>query len=171
MFLSTQCKSPPPFLEMRDPWHRKNNFPHQQHLKARFKHRISHVPNLIQQLMHVNSVTSKSIKFDRSEFKCNFCRIFDSASRIFDQSLTVALYTELYVRRIECIILFIYLFIIIIFLRVNVRENRAVPKDWGQPISFIFSVLRTKLIRLTLVTLTRFPGFSLSRLTTPLVFG
>ena len=56
-------------------------------------------------------------------------------------------------------------------LRVIVRENRAVPKDWGQPISFIFSALRTKLIRLTLVTLTRFPGFSLSRLTTPLVFG
>ena len=55
--------------------------------------------------------------------------------------------------------------------RVIVRENRTVPKDWGQPISFIFSALRTKLIRLTLVTLTRFPGFSLSRLTTPLVFG
>ena len=52
-----------------------------------------------------------------------------------------------------------------------VRENRAVPKDWGQPISFIFSEFKTKLIRLTLVTLTRFPGVSLPRLTTPLVFG
>ena len=56
-------------------------------------------------------------------------------------------------------------------LRAIVRENRAVPKDWGQPISFIFSALGTKLIRLTLVAFTRFPGFSLSRLTTPLVFG
>ena len=56
-------------------------------------------------------------------------------------------------------------------LRVIVRENRAVPKDWGQPISFIFSAFKTRLIRLTLVTLTRFPGVSLPRLTTPLVFG
>ena len=60
---------------------------------------------------------------------------------------------------------------IIMDLRVIVRENRAVPKDWGQPISFIFSAFKTKLIRLTLVTLTRFPGVSLPRLTTPLVFG
>ena len=55
--------------------------------------------------------------------------------------------------------------------RVIIRENRAVPKDWGQPISFIFSAFKTKLIRLTLVTLRRFPGVSLPRLTTPLVFG
>ena len=52
-------------------------------------------------------------------------------------------------------------------LRAIVRENRAVPKDWGQPISFIFSAFKTKLIRLTLVTLTRFSGFSPPRLTTP----
>ena len=56
-------------------------------------------------------------------------------------------------------------------LRAIVRENREVPKDWGQPISFIFSAFKTKMIRLTLVTLTRFPGISLSRLATPLVFG
>ena len=56
-------------------------------------------------------------------------------------------------------------------LRVIVRENRAVPKDWGQPIAFIFSAFKTRLIRLTLVTLTRFPGVLLPRLTTPLVFG
>ncbi|CAH3152027.1 unnamed protein product [Porites evermanni] len=49
-----------------------------------------------------------------------------------------------------------------------VRENRAVPKDWGQPISFIFSAFKTKLIRLTLVTLRRFSGCSLPRWTTPL---
>ena len=55
-------------------------------------------------------------------------------------------------------------------LRVIVRENRTVPKDWGQPISFIFSAFKTKLIRLTLVTLW-FSGVSLPRLTTPLVFG
>jgi len=41
-------------------------------------------------------------------------------------------------------------------LRVIVRENRAVPKDWGQPISFSFSAFKTKLKRLTLVTLTKF---------------
>ena len=58
-----------------------------------------------------------------------------------------------------------------ILLRVIVRENRAVSKDWGQPISFIFSVFKTKLIRLTLATLTRFPDVSLPRLTTPLVFA
>ena len=52
-------------------------------------------------------------------------------------------------------------------LRVIVRENRAVPKDWGQPMSFIFSPFKTQLIRLTLMTLTRFPGVSLTRLTTP----
>ena len=56
-------------------------------------------------------------------------------------------------------------------LRAIVRENRAVPKDWGQPISFIFSAFKTKLIRLTLVTLRKFSGCSLPRLTTPLVFG
>ena len=55
-------------------------------------------------------------------------------------------------------------------LRDIVRENRAVAKDRGQPISFIFSAFKTKLIRLTLVTLARFPGVSLPRLTTPLVF-
>ena len=51
------------------------------------------------------------------------------------------------------------------------KENIDVYIDWGQPISFIFSAFKTKLIRLTLVTLTIFPGFSLSRLTTPVVFG
>ena len=51
------------------------------------------------------------------------------------------------------------------------KENVDVYIDWGQPISFIFSAFKTKLIRLTLVTLTIYPGFSLSRLTTPLVFG
>ena len=56
-------------------------------------------------------------------------------------------------------------------LRVIVRENRAVPKDWGQPMSFIFSPFKTQLIRLTLMTLTRFPGVSLTRLTTPLVLS
>ena len=56
-------------------------------------------------------------------------------------------------------------------LRAIVRENRAVPKDWGQPISFIFSEFKTQLIRLILVTLRRFPGVSLPRLSTPVVFG
>ena len=52
-------------------------------------------------------------------------------------------------------------------LRAIIRENRAVPKDWGYPISFIFSAFKTKLIRLTLVTLTRFHGVSLPRLAIP----
>ena len=35
--------------------------------------------------------------------KCDFFRIFDLSSRIFYKSLTVALYVELHMRRIECI--------------------------------------------------------------------
>ena len=32
-------------------------------------------------------------------------------------------------------------------LRVIVREHRAVPKDWGQPISFIFSAFKSHCLR------------------------
>ena len=54
---------------------------------------------------------------------------------------------------------------------VSVKKTGRCKKIGVNRFPLFFSEFKTKLIRLTLVTLTRFPGVSLPRLTTPLVFG
>ena len=56
-------------------------------------------------------------------------------------------------------------------LTVVVRENQAMPKDGGRPISLIFSAFNTYQIRLRITLFKLFSGFFIPRLTTPPSFG
>ena len=56
-------------------------------------------------------------------------------------------------------------------LSVVVRENQAMPKDGGRPISLIFSAFNTYQIRLRITLFKLFSGFFIPRLTTPPSFG
>ena len=63
-------------------------------IKARVRRRISHVPNLIQELNAYEVRRLTQIKLIR---QCDFCRILDRACRRFHRSSTVVLFVELFI--------------------------------------------------------------------------